>query len=876
MPRVLSNWRSRLGPGAASAALVLAICLGLTAVAWRVSQHAVEAEAKAQFRLAVTEAAIAVTDRIENNENVLRGGVGLLAAAPDASRAQWHAFVDTVKATEQLRGVLGIGFARRIRVAEKDAHVAAVRAEGFPEYDIRPSTPRAEYTSIVYLEPFDWRNQRAFGYDMMTEPVRRRAMELARDSGQAALSAKVTLVQETDQEVQPGFLIYLPVYAQGAPTGSVEARRAALVGFVYSPFRAHDLMTAALARQRFDLAIEIFDGSEPAEENLLYRNRAMSALRRSGDTAELVEQVSQSIGQHAWTLHFAAATSFVSPDTRRRPWLILGGGAIISLLAGSAVGAIARNRLRAQVAAEQLATGTAQRRQVEAELQQSEQMARRIIDAALDAFVQIDQTGRIIEWNPQAERLFGWSRAEVLGQPLAELVIPPDLRERHRAGLARYAATGEAHILGQHIEMRALRRDGDEFTVELTITALTRGQGLVFNALIRDLTDKLAAEQQLRQAQKLDAIGQLTGGVAHDFNNLLTAIIGSAEMLISSSGTNSRLRELAEGILTAGLRGADLTHRLLAFARKQSLQPQLIDLNQRLPGVVTMLQRMLGEAVTLSFTPGDGLWATRVDPSQVDDAVVNLAINARDAMPSGGDLIIATANAEIDEGYASIERDVRPGAYVMLSVTDSGTGMSPEVVARAIEPFFTTKEPGSGTGLGLSMVYGFVKQSGGHLKIYSEPGLGTTVQIYLPRAQTLSDAVPAQPRALATAIPRGRESILLVEDNADVRAMAMSQLTDLGYRVLPAEHGPAAIEILKSGEPVDLLFTDSVMPLGMTGRELAEAARGMRPGLRVLFTTGYRGIRREDETAAEKPDVLHKPYRKHELAERVRNALDRP
>jgi PAS domain S-box-containing protein len=876
MPTVISRWRAQLGPGAASALLVSAICLMLTTVAWYASRAAASGEAHGRFRLAVTETAIGIADALDNYENVLRGGVGLLAVAPEATRAQWRAYVETVRATERLRGIQGVGFARRVPAAEKEAHIRAVHAEGFPDYRIHPDGPREDYTPIVYLEPFDWRNQRAFGYDMMTEPVRRRAMELARDSGLPAISGKVTLVQETDEDVQPGFLLYLPVYAQGMPTGTLEERRAALVGFVYSPFRAHDLMSAILARQAQDLALEIYDGPRAIEANLLYRSPAMDEVRDTGARPPFERVISQPVGQHAWTLRFAAASPMISADARQRPWLVLSVGSAISIAAGAVVGALVRNRARALAARAQLEADAERRREIEAELRQSEDMARRIIDTALDAFVQIDQSGRITEWNPQAESIFGWSREEALGQLLSDLIIPLEQRDAHRDGLARYIATGEPRILGRRLEMQALRRDGSEMTVELTVTALTRGHTQVFNGFIRDLTDKIAAEQQLRQAQKLDAIGQLTGGVAHDFNNLLTAIIGNADMLIAAAGSDKRVRELAEGILAGGLRGADLTHRLLAFARKQPLRPQFINLNQRLPNVAAMLQRMLGETIRLSLKLEEGLWPTRIDPSQVDDVVVNLAINARDAMPQGGDLFIATANTEVDESYAAIDPDLQPGAYVTLTVTDSGTGMSPEVAARAVEPFFTTKQPGSGTGLGLSMVYGFVKQSGGHLRIYSEPGLGTTVNLYLPRADVVGETPGATLQPVASSIPRGSETVLLVEDNADVRTMATMQLRELGYRVLTAEHGPAAVAILESDEPIDLLFTDSVMPLGMSGRDLAEAARKLRPGIKVLFTTGYRGFRPQEEAAqGSADDILLKPYRKQELAQRIRNALDR-
>ena len=387
-----------------------------------------------------------------------------------------------------------------------------------------------------------------------------------------------------------------------------------------------------------------------------------------------------------------------------------------------------------------------------------------------------------------------------------------------------------------------------------------------------------ATEDQLRQAQKVEALGQLTGGIAHDFNNLLGVIVGNIDMLLDTLKTDPDRAELAEDALNAALRGAELTKRLLAVARQQPLTERVIDLNERLPELVAMLQRTLGAEIHISTSLAGDLWAARADPSQVADAVLNLAINARDAMPDGGALTIETANVTVDEVFLTAPSELAPGDYVMLSVTDTGMGMPADVIARAAEPFFTTKPPGKGTGLGLSMIYGFAKQSKGHLSIYSEVGLGTTIRLYLPKAQSeeAGDADPAVvPKVKELARARGGESILVVEDNADLRRASVRRLTALGYKCQEAQSGPAALAMLDQGERFDLLFTDISLPDGILGPELAKLAEERQPGLKVLFTTGYAKVQKS--SGEEQPHatyVLRKPYRNQELAESVRAALD--
>ncbi|HLI11755.1 MAG TPA: CHASE3 domain-containing protein [Alphaproteobacteria bacterium] len=486
-------------------------------------------------------------------------------------------------------------------------------------------------------------------------------------------------------------------------------------------------------------------------------------------------------------------------------------------------------------------------------------------------FVKDARDHRYLLFNRGGEELLGHERGELVGKSDHEIF--PRAQADHFVERDRAALAAGAMIVT--VEETATRRKGVRILETKKLPVLDEeGRPQYILGFSEDITDRLATEQQLRQAQKMEAIGQLTGGVAHDFNNILAVILGNAELLLDLVGDRPEAAELANVVMNGALRGAELTRRLLAFARKQVLQPQVIDLNERLPGIVEMLRRTLGETIHVTATPGEGLWRTRADPSQVEDALVNLAINARDAMPKGGDLTIATANAHLDEHYAAQHVEVKPGDYVMLSVTDTGIGMAPEIVERATEPFFTTKESGKGTGLGLSMIYGFAKQSGGHLKIYSEPGYGTTVKLYLPRVEGEARGGEAAART-APPLPGGDETILLVEDNPHVREVAKRQLVDLGYKVRTAESGPAALAVLESDEPIDLLFTDVVMPEGMTGYELAEAARQIHPRLKVLFTTGYERVQSRNGNGHPDPaHMIRKPYRKQELAEKVRAALD--
>ena len=398
----------------------------------------------------------------------------------------------------------------------------------------------------------------------------------------------------------------------------------------------------------------------------------------------------------------------------------------------------------------------------------------------------------------------------------------------------------------------------------------TGGQELII-IIGRDITQRLRLEQQLRQSQKMDAIGQLTGGVAHDFNNLLTVITGTIEILSAGLSDQPELATISHMIDQAATRGADLTRQLLAFARKQPLQPRNTDINNLIVDTGKLLRPTLGEQVEIDLKLQTDCWRALIDPSQLSTALINLAVNARDAMGDGGKITFGTANVSFEPSVSDTNPEANPGDYIMITVSDTGAGIPAAIRDKVFEPFFTTKELGKGTGLGLSMVYGFVKQSGGHVKIDSEEGRGTTISLYLPRG-TQGAALPDA--TTASEPKRGSETILVVEDDALVRTYVVAQLQSLGYRTITAANGPDALALLDQNVAFDALFTDVVMPGGMNGRELADAVTRRRPGIPVLFTSGYPDAAMMHEGRLD-PGValLNKPYRQSDLARLMREVL---
>ena len=513
-------------------------------------------------------------------------------------------------------------------------------------------------------------------------------------------------------------------------------------------------------------------------------------------------------------------------------------------------------------------------KRTQAELGAREAHLTSILATVPEAMIVIDESGTIQSFSVAAEKLFGFAAADVCGRNVSMLMPTPD-REEHDRYLSHYLTTGERRIIGYGRVVSGLRKDGSVFPMELAVGEAVANGKRIFTGFLRDLTSRHKIEEELRQSQKMEAIGQLTGGLAHDFNNLLTVISGNLEM-IETKLSEPRVLSLLQEAQGAADDGAKLTGQLLAFGRRQPLNPKHVDVGQLVSGFSELLRRTLGEAIELRTTITGAAHEALVDGSQLQNALLNLALNARDAMPRGGVLSIEISRQRLDADYAQIHPQVRTGDYVLISVTDTGTGMSSEVRERAFEPFFTTKGLGAGTGLGLSMVYGFAKQSGGHVQLHSDQGQGASVRILLPAIQRPADRPISSDLDAAEAkqIPRGFERILVVEDDPRVRRVAVSRLLDAGYEVIEAANGSEALDIFPNYPDIALLFTDIVMPGGIAGDELAQRVRALRPDMKVLFTSGYAEPTVAGRQLAEEGSWLKKPYTARELAVRLRELLD--
>ncbi|MGB7242644.1 MAG: PAS domain S-box protein [Sulfitobacter sp.] len=497
-----------------------------------------------------------------------------------------------------------------------------------------------------------------------------------------------------------------------------------------------------------------------------------------------------------------------------------------------------------------------------------------ILEAAVDAVIVSDQHGMILRANPAAARMFQYEVAQMVGQNV-NMLMPQALADLHDGFMSHHIETGEKRIIGIGRDVEGQRKDRSVFPLHLSVGHAEAAGQRIFIGILHDLTRRKATEEALARSQRLDAIGQMTGGIAHDFNNLLTVIVGNLELL-EMRGADARQLPLIMDALESAELGADLTSRLMIFARKGNLKPEKADLRRFCSDTLSLLKRTMGAAYQIKTDFADELDMVMIDPVQLQSALVNLALNARDAMVTGGELLVSIQNVTIDDTYMAQETDMESGDYVRLSVSDNGDGMSLEAQRRAFEPFFTTKSDSGGSGLGLAMVYGFVRQSGGHVTLYSELGLGTSFGLYFPALPQGAEQDEASIRAdRLSALPRGNgEVILIVEDNPKVRKLSVERIGDLGYGVLAAENGDQAHQMLKDGAKVDLVFSDLVMPGALNGYDLAAKISLEFPRLKVLLTSGYSSDVVTGGMAHERPyEILHKPYRQSELAQRLQVLL---
>ncbi|RXH41168.1 CHASE3 domain-containing protein [Bradyrhizobium zhanjiangense] len=645
--------------------------------------------------------------------------------------------------------------------------------------------------------------------------------------------------------------------------------------------------------------VALLEGTEPLALRRVEIAAAAMRLRAENDQAGIAALNSKAEGRGLMDTvmgnldHLSAQEERLltarSQDSRRTGTVLLGidvAGAVLILLL---VALVMRESQRATVQLQSTLTETtAAKEALEAavaertehlvaahdELRLSVNVLQSTFRSMAEAVLVIDTEGAVLLSNPAAERIL-LHRA---GMNLRNLRALSDVYHGDGVTPLKADELPSTRVLrGEHFEELEMivRPHSGNPPRHLMISGrpMLDGQGNISGAVLvyHDATTSRETERQLYQSQKLDAIGKLTGGVAHDFNNMLTVISGNTETLVESLNGQPELQRTARLIDDAAERCAELIQHLLAFARRQPLQPRNVEISTAVADIAKLLRPTLGEQIQIETVLEQGPMTTHIDPSRLTNAVLNMAINARDAMPNGGKLLFEAHRVVLDEAYAQNNPDVRPGPYVMLAVSDTGTGMPAEVQQKAFEPFFTTKEVGKGSGLGLSMVYGFVKQSGGHIKIYSEEGHGTTIKLYLPPGEGTADmAAPVAPQAEG-----GAETIFVVEDDTLVRNFVTAQLQSLGYKTVAAPDSRAALQLIEAGQPFDLLFTDIVIPGGMSGRELAEEVAKRRPGLKVLYTSGY-----TDNAIVHhgKLDdgvmLLTKPYRRNQLAEMIRKALN--
>jgi PAS domain S-box-containing protein len=849
------------------AILVVAIGLAITVIAYLAVNRAEEQDVVRGLQFRVEWRARDIQAKVNLSGQSLLAIATDVATEPRVELHEFHQFTSAVAAEN--KSIATLAWARPVPRARRAAFEASA---GFPIVEVGahgqriPAANRDGYTPIVIENRFDGKPA-WLGFDVSMDATRRHALELARDSG----APQSVLVPYTGDPVGPTYLVFRPTYTGGTVPETLEGRRAQLKGDVVGVFRVLDVVKDALAdTPNIVETIQFYlsnDRTERATEGSFQLVAVYSPKNRSLRAAQLPAPIPPAeysfsrsfvVSGEQWRLvsYFSAAT--VAEERSSGPLILLLAGLLLTAVLAFTV----TGRIR-QVALIQ--TRVKQRTE---ELRKTNTQLAALIDASPYAIVCIDAESRVLLWNASAETLFGYSAAEVLGCPYP-LVLPEE-QEEFSDRLRRLSSGEVLRNLASH----SRHRDGTAIDTSSSASAFYDAAGNLLGIMfaIEDTRERNAVQDQLRQAQKMEAIGQLTGGLAHDFNNLLGVILGNLDLLAEKFGTGGEEKELTEAAIQAALRGAELIRQLLAYARRQPLAPKLTQLTPLLEAAAKLLRRSLGENISLKLQILEGVWPVRIDVSQLDSSLLNLAVNARDAMPNGGRLIIEATNVCIDKHALELNQEATPGDYVLLAVSDTGSGMSPKVLARVFEPFYTTK--GSrGSGLGLSMVHGFIKQSGGYSKIYSEPGKGTTIRIYLPRAL---DGDDSESDTLHDGMPTGdQEIILVVEDNAGIRDLAVRHLGSLGYCTISAADGVSALAIIKSGALIDLLFTDVVMPGGLDGRALAAEARQLLPGLRILFTSGFTAA--AASAAIDNrfgSNLLSKPYRKSELARRIRAMLD--
>jgi len=744
---------------------------------------------------------------------------------------------------------------------------------------------RKEYIIVYYIEPLET-NKPALGFDIASNPARLKAITKGFNTAKLSATDRITLVQESGDQI--GILLLLPIYRQGALLKTMAERFENRKGFVVEVIRIGDVIEAALEGFADEgINLYLYDlSADVKKRSLYYRPSRLSGMPEQPMAEKAIQKglywnETFDFAGRQWKLILSPSSFYLKSRQMWQAWMVL----FSSLFLTSILAFYLFKKLRYTVeierkinqeirANQQLAAEISERQQAEAALRESEARYRKLfISNPHPMWIYDLETLAFLDVNDAAISHYGYSRQEFLSMTIKDIRPAEDVPRL----IENIAQVGEG--LDKAGVWRHIRKDGSVIEVEITSHVFVFDAHRTELVLVNDITDRRRIEgereelqAQLLQAQKMESVGRLAGGVAHDFNNMLGVILGRAEMMFMEiKPGDSPYTDLQE-IYKAAQRSADLTRQLLAFARKQAIAPLILDLNETVEGMLKMLRRLIGEDIDLVWKPDTHLWPVRVDPAQVDQVLANLCVNARDAIYGTGKVTIETDNVFFDKDYCASHTDVKPGQYVMLAVSDDGCGMGKETLENLFEPFFTTKEVGEGTGLGLAMIYGIVKQNNGFINVSSEPGLGTTFKLYLPRSTEVGEA-GGEP--MAKTIEHGSETVLLVEDEASILRLGTAVLEKFGYKVLAASTPGQAISMAEQCDgTIHILVTDVVMP-EMNGKELKKRIEKTRPRIKVLFMSGYtddvivhRGILDGDV------NFLQKPFSVNSLADMVRKVLD--
>lgn len=849
-----------------AACLMLIVSLSLTGLAAYYAKHRVEMEAREHFDYEVKESTFAIRQRMLAYEYILRGGAALFAGSVKVERAEWQAYVKSLGVDKNYPGILGMGFVKYIPSSRKDAHIREIRAEGFPDYTIWPEGTRHDYTSILYLEPDSPRSRQRLGYDMFTEPSLQAVMDRAKDTGMPAISRKVNLVRETDDKAQVDFIMYIPVYRNGEPTDSIEERRAALEGYVFSSFRMKDLMNGLLGVEKLLIDIEIFDGNI-SPETLMYDSDSQDRFHSKDYNPAFATTITLEVSGHGWPIFFSALPSF-GQGAKNDHYYVLLAGTIISLLLFTVALSLANTNTKAVELANRMTEA----------LQKSEHRLHSLLHALPVGVFYLDADGKCTYVNNRWCEMSGMTSEEALGSGWMQVLHPDD---RELVAAKRLDAINKG--LPYENEFRYLCRDGRIVWVVGKALPLKDANGNVSGYLgtVIDVTERKKAEAENLQlqakmlhGQKLESLGVLAGGIAHDFNNLLMSIMGNTEVALIDLPADSPGRKSVEKTKEVVQRAADLTKQMLAYSGRGKFIIENVNLSRLVEDMTELLKVSIKKNVTIKYELAPDLPQVEADATQIRQVAMNLIINASDAIGDNqGILTVTTGVMECDHEYlrdAEIGKELPETTCVYLDVNDNGCGMDEETKAKIFDPFFTTKF--TGRGLGLAAVLGIVRGHKGALKLYSKPGEGTTFRVLLPISDKHTETCPEVDKN--TEKWNGRGTILLVDDEEEILTVTRMILEGKGFTVLTAINGCTGIELFREHkDEITAVVLDLTMPC-MNGEEAFLEMKKIRSDVKAILSSGYN----EEEVSLlfngeGFAGFLQKPYALSDLMTKLRDVL---